>query len=396
MRFFVHFDIDAFYAQAERKRRPELRGKPIIVSGNSLTRSVVATASYEARKYGVKSGMPIFMAKKLCKPCIFLPPNFRLYERYSLKFYNLLYRYSPDVEILSQDEAFMELTHCKLLYPDFVEAGRKIRKEVSGELGLTVSAGAGSSKITAKLATSRAKPNGFLHIPEGKELEFLASFALSEIPGIGRKTEETLRKLGITTVSQLREIPTLSLKKLLGKRGEFLLLQMLGKDLSAIEPPKRAKSISRSYTLNENIYNFGEAIPHLIYLCDSVSSELRKGRGKAGRACLRIRRADFKDITRCVSVSPSFSDFFTLYREIRKIAQNLIGGYGIRLLSVEVSNIYYEPTPSLFKFKEEELMKAMDRVRRKYGSPSIYFASEKKRKDEGVFVFNAAKEVLPR
>ncbi len=396
MRFFVHFDIDAFYAQVEQLRNPELRGKPVAVGGNSLTRSVVAAASYEAREYGIKAGMPVFQAKKLCPHCIFISPDFRLYETYSLKFYKLLYRYSPDVEVLSQDEAFVELTHCRLLYPDFVEAARRIRREVSRELGLRVSAGAGSSKIVAKLATSRAKPDGFLHIPPDRELEFLESFALEDIPGIGRRTAAALKRLGITSIPDLRQISPHKIRRFLGKRGEDLYLMMLGKDFSRIEPPQKPKSISRGYTLEKNIHTLKEAIPHIIYLCDSVATELRKEGGKATRACLRIRWEDFSEVSRCVSVFPPFSDFFTLYHQVRKMAEGLISGYGIRLLSVEVSGIYYEPTPTLFKFREEELMTALDRIRERYGFPAISFASEARKKNEGVFVFKSTRRVLSR
>ena len=396
MRFFVHFDIDAFYAQVEQKRRPHLRGKPVAVGGNSLRRSVVAAASYEARNYGVKSGMPIFMAKKLCPHCIFIPPDFRLYEKYSLKFYTLLYKYSPDVEVLSQDEAFMELTHCKILYPDPVKAAKEIRKEISRELGLKISAGAGSSKIVAKLATSRAKPDGFLYIPPEYEIEFIESFKLDEIPGIGHKTAEALRRLGITSTKDFRKASPLMLRKFLGKRGEDLYLMMLGKDYSQIEPPKKPKSISRGYTLERDIYSLRDAVPHLIYLCDSVSSELRREGGKATKACLKIKRSDFSEISMCTSVFPPFSDFFTLYNRIKRLAEKSIGNFGIRLLSVAVSGIYYEPTPTLSKFKEEELMGALDRLRKKYGFHSVSFASEAKVKDEGVFVFKSAKEALSR
>lgn len=396
MRFIIHFDIDAFYAQVEQIRRPELRGKPVAVGGNSLTRSVVAAASYEAREYGIKAGMPVFQAKKLCPHCIFVPPDFRLYESYSLKFYTLLYKYSPDVEVLSQDEAFVELTHCKLLYSNFVEAAKRIRKEVSRELGLKVSAGAGSSRIVAKLATSRAKPDGFLYIPQDKELEFLQSFALEEIPGVGKRTASVLRRLGITSVQDLRKASPHKIRKLLGKRGEDLYLMMLGKDFSTVEPPQKPKSISRGYTLEENIHSFKEAVPHLTYLCDSVATELRKEGGKATRVCLRIRREDFSELSGCTSVFPPFSDFFTLYREVRKMARKSISGYGIRLLAVEVSGIYYEPTPTLFKLREEELMTALDRIRERYGFPAIHFASEARRKNEGVFVFKSTRRVLTR
>ncbi len=393
MGIFAHFDIDAFYAQVEQRRNPALRGKPVIVGGNSLRRSVVASASYEARRYGVKSGMPLFMARKLCPPCILVPPDFKTYGEYSKKFYALLYSLSPDLEIISQDEAVVDLSRCRLLYPDPVLTVRNWRRYIKEQLGITVSAGMASSKLAAKLAASRAKPDGFLYIPPGEEKDFLKTFALEEIPGIGRKTLAVLRNLGIKTVADLMEVSPNVLKGTLGRRGEEMAFAVKGENLSGIVPGERPKSISRGYTLQQDIATLEEAKPHLLYLSDAVAMRLREEGARAERVCLRIRKSDFSEIQRCRQVYPPVRDSFNIYNTVLSIARGMIINFRIRLLSVEVSSLSYANQQLLFVPKEERLMEAVEKIRRKYGFSAIRLLFEKMENDSGVFVFKNARNL---
>ncbi len=373
MGILAHFDIDAFYAQVEQRKNPHLKGKPVLVGGNSLRRSVVASASYEARPYGIRAGMPLFMARRLCPDCIIVPPDFKTYEEYSRRFYRLLYSLSPDLEIISQDEAVVDLSRCRLLYPDPILTVRNWRRKIVRELGITVSAGMGTSKLVAKLAASRAKPDGFLYIPREQEEDFLKTFPLEEIPGIGRKTLIVLKNLGVSSVADLMRASASGIKGPLGKKGEDMVYQLQGLDLAEIIPGEKPKSISRGYTLEHDITSLEEAKPHLLYLSDSVAMRLRREGAKGSRICLRIRREDFYEIQRCRSIFPPTNDTITIYRTIYSLAKNIIKGFRIRLLSVGVSSLSYVNQPLLFVPKEEKIMEAIEKIRRKYGFSSIKF-----------------------
>lgn len=397
MRWILHLDIDAFYAQVEQKHNPSLRGKPVIVGGNSLRRSVVATASYEARPFGVKSGMPLFQALKLCPHCIVVKPNFSLYERYALKFFKLLYNFSPDVEIASQDEAYLELTRCKLMYgEDMVEAARKIKEEIEKKLGLSISAGLASSRFIAKLASSKAKPGGFFYVPHGTEQDFVAQFSLEDIPGIGPKTLDKLRLFGITTISQLRRTSIYFLREYFGKRGEELLLLSYGIDLSELEPPALAKSISRGYTLERNIYHYEEALPHLLYLTDRALSDLRKMKAKAGRVEVRVRWFDFEETVEGRSFHPPSSDLHFIFSIAKELLFDIMKKIQkpARLVAVNLTHFQYVPQPELFERRSENLMVALDKARERFGFWSLVPAREmllEEKEDKDFPVFKSTK-----
>ncbi len=378
MRWILHLDIDAFYAQVEQKHNPLLRGKPVIVGGNSLRRSVVATASYEARPYGVKSGMPLFQAIKLCPDCIVVKPNFQLYEKYAMKFFELLYKYSPDVEIASQDEAYLELTRCSLIYPDMVKAAKKIKEEIQQELGLSISAGLASSRFVAKLATSRAKPGGFHYVPHGSEKDFVAQFSLEDIPGVGPKVLKKLHSLGIWTVQDLRKCSIYFLRQHFGKRGEELLLLSYGIDFSELEKPAPAKSISRGYTLEKDIYTYQEALPHLLYLTDRALSDMREAGATTSRVEVRVRWFDFQETVEGRSFYPPSDDLLFIFSVARQLLADIMERVRkpARLLAVTLSQLSYLPQPGLFDDKQRQLMSAIDRARRKFGYWSLVPARE--------------------
>ncbi len=390
MGLFAHFDIDAFYAQVEQVKNPALRGKPVIVGGNSLRRSVVASASYEARAYGVKSGMPLFQALRLCPRCLVVKPNFPLYQEFSRKFYRLLYSISPDLEIISQDEGVVDLSRCGLIYRDPVASLREKREEIKTQLGLTVSAGMGPTKLVAKLAASRAKPDGFLHIPPEKTEQFLESFQLEEIPGIGQKTLTLLRERGISSVADLRGVSVQNLRGLLGRKGENLRETLRRENQVPILSPEKPRSVSRGQTLERDIFTLKEAKPHILHLSDCVAMRLREEGARGGRVCLRIRWSDFSESQKCLPLSPPGNDALRIYHKAISLAEKMMDGRPVRLLAVEASSLTYAEQTLLFTPREERMMDAVERIRRRFGFSAVRFLGEKQEKESKLFVFRRA------
>jgi DNA polymerase-4 len=213
-RCIVHIDIDAFFAAVEELLDPSLKGKPVIVGGLPHERGVASTASYEARKFGVHSGMPLRKAYELCPNGVFVRGNYQIYSSFSKKFFDVLSRYTPDVEEASLDEAYVELTRCRPLYSSFSHTVREMKQQVEKELGLTVSVGMGPSKLLAKLATNKAKPGGLVEVEPGDEEKFLKDLGIESLPGIGPKAQVILRMLNIHKIGDLWGLPRTTLRSL--------------------------------------------------------------------------------------------------------------------------------------------------------------------------------------
>ncbi len=227
----LHLDIDAFFAAVEVLMDPSLRGKPVVVGGMPWERGVVSTASYEARKYGVRSGMPLRRAGELCPNCVFLRGHFQVYREFSEKFFRLLYRYTPYILPASLDEAYLDLSSLTLLYPDLLSYARRIKEEVERDLGLSISGGLARNRLLAKLATERAKPGGFFVLRPEDEENFLGELPMEALPGIGHKTREVLLRLGIKKVRDLRGLSLKALRSLFGLHGEYLYYASRGEDV---------------------------------------------------------------------------------------------------------------------------------------------------------------------
>ncbi len=381
-RCVVHIDIDAFFAAVEGLLDPSLKGKPVIVGGLPHERGVASTCSYEARRYGVHSGMPLRKAYQLCPQGIFIRGNYQIYKIFSGKFFRLLSEYTPDIEEASLDEAYLDLTRCRPLYSSFSRTARQIKQRVEKELGLKVSVGVASNKILAKLATKRAKPGGFFEIEEGKEEEFLRDLGIECLPGIGPKAQVILRMLNIHKIGDLWGLPRSTLRSLFGLEGEEFYLQSRGIDSRPVVTPSVPKSISRETTFLEDIWDRRLLLAHLAYLCDRLTLPLRQDHLFAHIIEVKVRYSDFKTEARRRLLLTPLQEMGAIYRIAEELFLNLFSSsrLSLRLVGVKASDLARARSLSLFEpysEREEQLGLAVDRVREKYGFGSLLTVREK-------------------
>ncbi len=381
-RCIVHIDIDAFFAAVEELLDPSLKGKPVIVGGLPHERGVASTASYAARTYGIHSGMPLRQAYQLCPHGVFIRGNYQVYKAFSEGFLRILSRYTPDVESASLDEAYLDLTRCRSLYPSFSRAVQEMKRQVERELGLIVSVGVGPNKTLAKLATNRAKPGGLFEIPPGGEEDFLRDLGIELLPGIGPKTQVILRMLNIQRIGDLWGLPRATLRSLFGLNGEEIYLQARGVDNRPLASAGMPKSVSRETTFLEDIWDRRLLLAHLAYLCDRLTLALRKDRLFAHIVEVKIRCSDFKtEGRRRLLISPR-QDMGEIFRIVRELFDELFSGsrLSLRLVGVKASDLVRGRPLSLFEPyspRQERLGSAMDRVREKYGFGSLLTVREK-------------------
>ena len=381
-RCIVHIDIDAFFAAVEELLNPFLKGKPVIVGGLPHERGVASTASYEARKYGVHSGMPLRKAYELCPDGVFVRGNYQIYSAFSKKFFDVLSRYTPDVEEASLDEAYVELTRCRPLYSSFSRVAREMKHQVEKELGLVVSAGMAPSKLLAKLATNKAKPGGLVEVEPGYEEEFLKDLGIESLPGIGPKAQVILRMLNIQKIGDLWGLPRATLRSLFGLNGEELYLQSRGMDSRPLMTASIPKSVSRETTFLEDLWNRRLLLAHLAYLCDRLTLPLRKGRLFAHIVEVKVRYSDFRtEVSRRLLLSP-LQDMGEIFRVARELFLPLFSGsrLSLRLVGVKVSDLVRARPLSLFEpysKRRERLGVAVDQVREKHGFGALLTVREK-------------------
>ena len=381
-RCIVHIDIDAFFAAVEELLNPSLQGKPVIVGGLPHERGVASTASYEARKYGVHSGMPLRKAYELCPHGVFVRGNYQIYSAFSKKFFDVLSRYTPDVEEASLDEAYVELTRCRPLYSSFSRAVREMKHQVEKELGLVVSAGMGPSKLLAKLATNKAKPGGLVEVEPGDEEEFLKDLGIESLPGIGPKAQVILRMLNIHKIGDLWGLPRATLRSLFGLNGEELYLQSRGMDSRPLMTSSTPKSVSRETTFLEDLWDRRLLLAHLAYLCDRLTLPLRKGRLFAHIIEVKVRYSDFQtEVRRRLLLSP-LQDMGEIFRIAKELFLQLFSGsrLSLRLVGVKASDLVRTRPLSLFEpysERRERLGIAVDEVREKHGFGSLLTVREK-------------------
>jgi len=381
-RTIVHIDIDAFFAAVEELLHPELKGKPIIVGGLPHERGVAATCNYEARRYGVHSGMPLRQAYQLCPQAVFLRGNFELYQAFSEQFFRLLQEYTPDIEVASLDEAYLELTRCRPLYADFSSTAKKIKERVEAELGLKVSVGVGPNKILAKLATKRAKPGGFFELKAGEEEAFLRDLGIEDIPGIGPKAQVVLRLLGIHKIGDLWGLPRSTLRQLFGLNGEEIYLQARGIDARPVATFSPPKSISRETTFLQDIWDKRLLLAHLAYLSDRLALALREENLYAHIIEVKIRLSDFRTEARRRLLVTPVQDMVSIYRLAADLFLQLFSScrLALRLVGVKASDLVRSKSLTLFEpdtARFERLGQALDQVREKYGFGAILTGRER-------------------
>ncbi len=377
MRRIIHVDMDAFYASVEQLDRPELKGKAVIVGGD-LRRGVVSSASYEARKFGVKSAMPMARAIKLCPNAVILKPRMGRYKEISEKIFKILLSFTPLVEPLSLDEAFLDVTGSEKLFGPSEEIGRQIKARIKDELKLSCSVGIAPNKFLAKLASDLRKPDGFVVVREDQIEEFLRDLPVSKLWGVGKATEQKLQQMGISTIGALRAFTHDELIRRFGKTGSHLYALARGIDERPVVLQRAAKSISRETTFMEDIYDPETLKGMLFELNEEVAAELREEDLLARTVQIKIRFSDFKTITRSSSMPQPTNVTELLWREAEKLFNQKVNlqGRGVRLVGVGVSNFREAETQlPLFKKQDEErlekLDKTLDELRKKFGEKII-------------------------
>jgi DNA polymerase-4 len=348
-RFILHVDMDAFYVSVELLDRPDLVGKPVVV-GATGDRGVVAAASYEARKFGVRSAMSAFRARRLCPDAIFLPPRHYLYAEVSEKLYDLMCSYTPLVEPLSVDEAFMDVTGSVRLFGDPESIAHDIRRRVSDDLGLTCSVGIAPVKFIAKLASEAAKPqvaagrvssgHGVFRVRRGEELRFLHPLPVQSLWGVGPATLSRLERLGIRTVGDLAELEESALVSALGAaHGAHLHSLAHARDERDVVPDRVAKSIGHEETFEHDLYSADELRPHVVRLADAVARRLRRADTSAGTLTLKVKFSSFNVVTRSVSPSQALTTGPAIVAAVMPLIGDIDPSQGVRLVGIHAARL---------------------------------------------------------
>ena len=313
-RTILHIDLDAFFVSVEQVLNPELKGKPVVVGGKPDQRGVVATASYEARAFGLHSGMPLVTAVRLCPQAIFIEGSFPKYREASEKFMAILADFSPFLEPMGLDEAYLDATGFESLHGSVRQMALEIKKRVREELGLIASIGIATCKVVAKVASDESKPDGLIEVPAGEESAFLAPLAIDKLPGVGKKTEQVLKGLGISTIGKLAKMPPETLKSRFGVFGVTLHRFANGIDDREVSPRGEASSISRETTFARDTGDRTFLSGKLRYLAEKVGADLRQQGKQARCVTVKIRYADFTTITRSHTLSQATDTDQTIFQ----------------------------------------------------------------------------------
>ena len=373
----IHIDLDAFFVSVEQTLNPELQGKPVVVGGKRDRRGVVASASYEARAFGLCAGMPLITANRLCPQATFIEGGFPKYRDASQRFMTILAGFSPYLEPASLDEAYLDATGFEFIYGSIHQMAVAIKQRIKDKLGLCASAGIAGSKVVAKVAAELSKPDGLLEVAAGKESSFLAPLSISKLPGIGSKGERVLNDLGVQTIEQLAALPLANLKRHFGAFGERLHHYANGIDDSKVAPPAAAKSISRETTFGEDIKDRVQLEATLRYLSERVGSELRQ-RGKQTKCItMKLRYADFTTITRNHTLHQNGNSDQTIFDTGRQLLKRALSQdkrpvrlIGIGVLNLTESGRQMEMLDASAQ-RLEQLNEVIDRIRKKYGFTAI-------------------------
>jgi DNA polymerase-4 len=367
--------MDAFYASVEQRDRPELRGLPVIVGADPKGRGVVSAASYEARVFGVRSAMPIGKAARLCPHGVFVPVDMEKYSRVSDEIMALLGDFSPLVEPVSVDEAFVDLSGTASLFGPPAQAVRQIKQRIRAETGLTASAGLASNKFIAKIASDLRKPDGLVVVETGREAEFLAPLPIERLWGVGKATAKTLAGLGIASIGQLQRLPRATLVTRLGEHGADLHELAFGRDERAVFPWAAPKSMGAETTFERDTDDRARLETTLRGQAERVARELRAGGVAASRVTLKLRFADFHTITRSHTGDPT-QDGLELYRRVMVLFARERLVQRVRLIGVSASTLGPPATGQLDLLdpnavRRERLARAVDGITGRFGAGVI-------------------------
>lgn len=375
VRQVLHIDLDAFFASVEQMLNPELRGLPVIVGGEPGGRGVVASASYEARALGIKTAMPLSQAYRICPQAVFLSGRYHHYKAVSDQFRAVLADFSPFLEPFGLDEAWLDMTGFEPLYGPVRQTAQRIKDRVRDELGITASIGIAASKVVAKVASDREKPDGLVEVRPGDEAAFLAPLPVRELPLVGGKTQAKLKQYGVTTIGQLASQPPALLRYLFGVMGTVLHRLANGEDASAVNPDEQAaKSVSRATTLAQDTLDRGILDPLLYYLSERVAAELRDMGRQARCAILKLRYHDFTTISRHQTLPEPTDAHQDIYRSALALLDAALQQrhQPVRLIGVGAQAVRVNGGPQLrlwdqTSLKERLLNRALDDVRDRYG-----------------------------
>jgi DNA polymerase-4 len=379
-RAIIHLDLDAFYPSVEVLDDPGLEGRPVIVGGGR-ERGVVSSASYEARKFGVHSAQPMATAMRLCPDGIFLPVRMARYQEVSGQVFEIFHRFTPLVEPLSIDEAFLDVTGSIRLFGQPEEIAGKIKVAVKKETGLTVSAGVAPSKFVAKIASDMDKPDGLTVVPRGRVREFLDPLPIHKMWGVGNVTQRALARRNVRTFRDLSRVPVEALEQEFGKYGLKMHLLSMGIDDRGVVPEHSTKSIGHEETFLQDVLEAGRARKGLLSLANKVARRLRRA-GMTGRTVtLKVKYSDFVQITRAQTLPQGTDDGLEIYLTVCDLLKKThVGRKPIRLLGVSLSQFGTTgPEGQLDLFREDskvsrkkkDLNKALDALKDRFGEKSV-------------------------
>jgi DNA polymerase-4 len=368
--------MDAFYASVEVLKDPALDGRPVVV-GSPGPRGVVMSASYEARRRGLHSAMPSARARRLCPEAVFVPPDFSSYRAYSIRLREILLGFTPLVEPISLDEAFLDVSGATTLFGDPREIAGSVRIRVREELELTCSVGVAPNKFLAKLASTRAKPDGLLMIREGEVAAFLHPLPVGALWGVGEKTHDVLERLGIRTAGELAAVPLRVLERTLGEMPARHLAELaVGRDDRTVVPYEPPKQVSHEETFDRDLDEEGQVLRELLRLSHRVAARLRKEGFRTRTITLKVRLASFTTLTRSRTLPDATDTGSDLYGVVSELSTSLPGGSGgvarrrIRLLGVAASGLVHGGAEQLALVRAgrwEDAERALDRIEARFG-----------------------------
>jgi DNA polymerase-4 len=385
----LHVDMDAFFVSVELLGRPELRGKPVVVGGRPDQRGVVSAASYEARKYGIHSAMPLRTAGRLCPHAIFLDGHHDKYSEWSDRVATILAQFSPIVAMVSIDEAYLDLAGTERLHGPPLAAADKLLRMITRTTDLPCSGGLATTRLVAKVASDQAKPRGLVWVPAGCEQRFLAKLPVRKIPGIGEVTERALRALGIETVEQIAAVPQEKLEQIFGQWGTALYRKARGGDSYEFVIDAEPKSISHNHTFGEDTDDANALSAMLSHLSQKTCKRLREAGLAARTLTLTIRYAGFETHTRSKTLAEPMhldSDIFAVFQQLFRTHRDL--KRKVRLLGVCLGGLTHggeqlDLLEAGRRAKQEKLTTAADRLRDRFGFGKVQFGGSLQRDQPG-------------
>jgi DNA polymerase IV len=375
-RTILHVDLDAFFAAVEQRDRPELRGRPVIVggAGGEDSRGVVSAASYEARTFGIHSAMSLREAYRRCPNGVFLPVDGRRYQIASREVMTILGRFTPQVEPISIDEAFLDVTGSAALFGDGQAIARQIKDDVRGEVGLTASVGVASTKLVAKIASDLRKPDGLVVVASGQEAAFLAPLPISRLWGVGEKTAKVLADYSVRTIGDLAALPPDLIERRFGTHGASLVERARGIDPDPVHEGDPAKSVGHEHTFDVDTSDPELIERTLLAMADGVAGRLRSAGVRAATVTVKVRDSSFRTITRQRTLPEPTDLTEPIFRTAVELARPEVRGIRVRLLGVTASNLGEREQLALFEAAEprrRRAVEAADSLRRRFGEGTV-------------------------